>query len=96
MQLQALAALSAWDERHDSGEWDDPPAKLAPLFDLERVAAVLRDGATPFHPDRVRLAFAASSSTPAVGRHPVAAARDHSGESLGVLARGDPHHAAIG
>src|SRR3984885_13092605 len=25
VQLEALAALAAWVERYDSGEWDDPP-----------------------------------------------------------------------
>jgi hypothetical protein len=58
VQVEALAALSAWVERYDSGEWDDPPGKLALLFDLERVAVLLRAGGEPFHPDRDRLAFA--------------------------------------
>jgi hypothetical protein len=58
VQVEALAALSAWVERYDSGEWDDPPGKLALLYDLERVATLLRDGGEPFHPDRDRLAFA--------------------------------------
>jgi hypothetical protein len=57
LQLEALAALAAWVSRYDSGEWDDPPGKLALLFDLERVAALLRDGMDPFHPDRDRTAF---------------------------------------
>jgi len=57
IQVEALAALAAWTDRYDSGEWDDPPGKLALLFDLERVAALLRDGMDPFHPDRDRLAF---------------------------------------
>ncbi len=57
IQVEALAALAAWTERYDSGEWDDPPGKLALLFDLERVATLLRDGNEPFHPDRDRLAF---------------------------------------
>ena len=35
-----------------------PAGKLALLYDLERVAALLRDGDEPFHPDRDRLAFA--------------------------------------
>lgn len=56
-QLEVLAALAAWVERYDSGEWDDPPGKLSLLFDLERVAAALRDGAEPFHPGRDRAAF---------------------------------------
>ena len=58
LQLETLAALAAWVSRYDSGEWDDPPGKLALLFDLERVAALLRDGLDPFHPDRDRTAFA--------------------------------------
>ncbi|HEX8975875.1 MAG TPA: hypothetical protein VF781_05125 [Solirubrobacteraceae bacterium] len=59
IQLEALAALTAWTERYDSGEWDDPPGKLALLFDLERVSALLRDGLDPFHPERDRAAFVA-------------------------------------
>ena len=58
LQVEALAALAAWVERYDSGEWDDPPGKLGLLYDLERVAALLNDGTEPFHPDRDRLAFA--------------------------------------
>jgi hypothetical protein len=58
VQVEALAALAAWVQRYDSGEWDDPPGKLALLYDLERVGALLRDGNEQFHPDRDRLAFA--------------------------------------
>jgi hypothetical protein len=58
VQVEALAALAAWIERYDSGEWDDPPGKLGLLYDLERIAGLLRDGNEPFHPDRDRLAFA--------------------------------------
>jgi hypothetical protein len=58
IQVEALAALAAWTERYDSGEWDDPPGKLALLYDLERVGALLRDGNDPFRPDRDRPAFA--------------------------------------
>ena len=59
LQVEALAALAAWVARYDSGEWgDDPPGKLALLYDLEHVAGLLRDGDEPFHPDRDRLAFA--------------------------------------
>ena len=50
VQVEALAALAAWVERYDCGEWDDPPGKLALLFDLERIAALLRDGASRFIP----------------------------------------------
>jgi hypothetical protein len=57
VQVEALAALSAWVSRYDSGEWDDPPGKLALLYDLERVSLLLRDGADPFHPARDRAAF---------------------------------------
>ena len=57
LQVEVLAAFAAWVQRYDSGEWDDPPGKLALLFDLERVAAALRDGVDPFNPQRDRLAF---------------------------------------
>jgi hypothetical protein len=57
VQVEALAALASWVARYDSGEWDDPPGKLALLFDLERVALLLRDGSDPFHPQRDRPAF---------------------------------------
>jgi len=58
VQVEALAALAAWVERYDAGEWDDPPGKLVLLYDLERVATLLRSGGEPFHPDRDRLTFA--------------------------------------
>jgi hypothetical protein len=57
VQVEALAALSAWVSRYDSGEWDDPPGKLALLYDIERVAALLRDGRDPFSPRRDRPDF---------------------------------------
>ena len=57
LQVETLAALAAWVERYDSGEWDDPPGKLALLYDLERVAMLLRDGVEPFYPERDRTAF---------------------------------------
>lgn len=57
LQLEALAALSAWVSRYDSGDWDDPPGKLALLYDLERVSALLRDGVDPFNPERDWAAF---------------------------------------
>ncbi|MGO9754074.1 MAG: hypothetical protein ACLP8S_13340 [Solirubrobacteraceae bacterium] len=59
VQLETLAALAAWTDRYDTGEWDDPPGKLALLFDLERIGSLLRDGNEPFHPDRDRRAFVA-------------------------------------
>ena len=58
VQVEALAALAAWTHRYDTCEWDDPPGKLALLYDLERISALLRDGNEPFYPDRDRLAFA--------------------------------------
>ena len=57
LQVEVLAAFAAWVRRYDSGEWDDPPGKLALLFDLERVAAALRDGVDPFNAERDRQAF---------------------------------------
>ena len=57
VQVEALAAVAAWVERYDSGEWDDPPGKLALLFELERVEVLLRAGGQPFVPDRDRDAF---------------------------------------
>jgi|SRR5437588_4817218 len=59
VQVETLAALGSWVDRYDSGEWDDPPGKLALLYDLERIAFLLRDGGEPFHPDRDRAAFLA-------------------------------------
>ena len=42
--------------RYDSGEWDDPPGKLALLYDIERVRQLVR-GQDPFDPNRDRAAF---------------------------------------
>ncbi|MFZ0377881.1 MAG: hypothetical protein WCD11_21185 [Solirubrobacteraceae bacterium] len=56
-QVETLAALAAWVERYDSGEWDDPPGKLALLYDLDRIRALI-GGGEPFHPDRDYLVFA--------------------------------------
>jgi len=58
IQIETLAALAAWVERYDSGEWDDPPGKLGLLYDLERVGALLRDGKERFDSERDRPAFA--------------------------------------
>lgn len=57
IQIEALAALAAWVDHYDSGTWDDPPGKLALLYDLERIGALLRNGRGPFDPDRDRGAF---------------------------------------
>ena len=68
LQVEALAALAAWTARYDGGEWDDPPGKLALLLDLERVAALLREGGEPFRVDRDRAAF--TSHLLAIGCQP--------------------------
>jgi hypothetical protein len=57
IQVEALAALDAWIERYDSGEWDDPPGKLQLLLELERLEPILRDGNEPLHPERDRPLF---------------------------------------
>ena len=57
LQVETLAALGAWVDRYDSGEWDDPPGKLALLYELDRVKTLLIEGGQPFDPDRDRLAF---------------------------------------
>jgi hypothetical protein len=57
IQVEALAALAEWVARYDSGEWDDPPGKLALLYDLQRVAELLRPGLQPFVPERDRGEF---------------------------------------
>ncbi|HWD65485.1 MAG TPA: hypothetical protein VG405_09950 [Solirubrobacteraceae bacterium] len=59
IQVEALAALAAWTARYDSGEWDDPPGKLALLFELERLESLLRDGNQPFVPSRDAQSFEA-------------------------------------
>jgi hypothetical protein len=56
-KVEALAALDEWVARYDSGEWDDPPGKLALLYDLERVRQLVR-GHEPFDPARDHAAFA--------------------------------------
>jgi hypothetical protein len=57
VQVEALAALAAWADRYDSGEWDDPPGKLALLYDLQRLSELLRPGQEPFSPDRDQTKF---------------------------------------
>jgi hypothetical protein len=57
IQVEALAALAQWTAHYDSGEWDDPPGKLALLYDLQRIAELLRPGLQPFVPDRDRPEF---------------------------------------
>ncbi|MBV9167632.1 MAG: hypothetical protein JO342_15955 [Solirubrobacterales bacterium] len=41
----------------ESGEWDDPAGKLALLYDLPRIAELLRPGLQAFAPDRDRAEF---------------------------------------
>ena len=57
IQVEALAALAEWAARYDSGEWDDPPGKLALLYDLQRVAGLLAPGLQAFAPERDRPEF---------------------------------------
>jgi hypothetical protein len=57
VQVEALAAMAAWIDRYDSGDWEDPPGKLTLLFELERLETLLRDGNEPFHPQRDRPDF---------------------------------------
>lgn len=57
IQLEALNALATWVMMYDYGDWDDPPGKLTLLYDLERVAQLLRSGQDPFDPERDRPLF---------------------------------------
>jgi hypothetical protein len=57
IQVEALAALAEWTARYDSGEWEDPAGKLALLYDLQRIAELLRPGHQAFAPDRDRGEF---------------------------------------
>lgn len=57
VQVEALAALAAWVSRYDGGEWDDPPGKLTLLYELDRIAALMREGGDPFSSTRDRPAF---------------------------------------
>jgi hypothetical protein len=57
IQVEALAAFSAWTNAYDSGAWNDPPGKLQLLYDLERIRALLRPGQDVFDPERDRVAF---------------------------------------
>ena len=75
--MEVLAAYAAWVRRYDSGEWDDPPGKLALLFDLERVAAALRDGVDPFNAERDRPRSIATCCCWGADRRRAAAASRH-------------------
>ena len=54
VRLQAIHAPGHMDDHY---VFFEPTHGLALLFDIERVAMLLRDGIDPFHPDRDRLAF---------------------------------------
>ena len=41
VQVEALAAFAAWVPQYDWGDWNDPPGKLAQLYDHERLAGML-------------------------------------------------------
>ena len=68
IQVEALAALASWVAHYDSGVWNDPPGKLALLYDIERIAGLLRDGYDPFDPDLDRPGF--TRHLLAIGRRP--------------------------
>ncbi len=55
--VETLAALAEWVSLYDTGRCDDPPGKLALLFELERISDLLRDGNEPFRRDRDRAEF---------------------------------------
>jgi hypothetical protein len=74
IQIEALAALADWAARYDSGEWDDPAGKLALLYDLPRIAELLRPGLHAFAPDRDRAEFERYVSE--LGQEPPAGAYD--------------------
>lgn len=74
IQVEALAALADWAARYDSGEWDDPAGKLAQLYDLPRIAELLRPGLQAFAPDRDRAEFERFVSE--LGHEPPAGAYD--------------------
>jgi hypothetical protein len=59
IQVEALAALAVWVHKYDSGLYEDPAGKISLLFDLERVAHLLRDGVDPWVPERDRAEFLA-------------------------------------
>lgn len=58
IQVEALAALSAWSHAYDTGAWNDPAGKLQLLYDLDRIRGLLRAGGDVFDPDRDGDAFA--------------------------------------
>jgi hypothetical protein len=68
LQVEALVALAVWVDRYDSGDWTDPPGKLALLYDLERVATLLGDGEEPFHPPAIGSLSLATASSSAANR----------------------------
>jgi hypothetical protein len=57
VQVETLAALSAWCAAYDNGGWNDPAGKLQLLYDLDRIRTLLRPGTDVFDPERDRAAF---------------------------------------
>lgn len=57
IQVEALAAFSAWVELYDTGTYTDPQGKLQLLSELDRLRTILRSGDTAFDPARDRPAF---------------------------------------
>jgi hypothetical protein len=61
VQVETLAALAAWTQRYDSGEWTDPPGERALLYQLGRISGLPHGDSgkrEAFDPDRDRIAFA--------------------------------------
>ncbi len=56
VQVEALAALSAWVDGYDSGEWDDPPGKAVAAL-RRRTCAGADPRQRAVHPGRDRVAF---------------------------------------
>ena len=54
---RGAGGAGAWVATYDSGEWDDPPGKLAAARRARADRALLRDGHEPFDPERDRTAF---------------------------------------
>ena len=71
VQVEALAALAAWVERYDTGEWDDPPGKLvAPVRPRAGRGRAARRASTRSTPTAIGWRSCAISSTSAASRPP--------------------------
>jgi hypothetical protein len=68
LQVEALAAFSAWIALYDTAGYSDPPGKIQLLWELERLKTVLRAGERAFDPARDRPAY--ERHLTAIGCHP--------------------------